>query len=146
MILKKIYRIIASCFYIGNIKGGGTIVSLLFCLIAYFMRFDDTQMFLIFSIVLLLSSVAVEYADSFKGDDSKIVADELIGMIVSLLFLPRSAFIFVSAFIFFRYMDIAKPLFIRKSEDIKGTAGIIMDDIISGIAANALLRIVIWIL
>lgn len=146
MILKRIFHIIASCFYIGNIKGGGTVAALLFTILAVFIRFSDIQMFLIFSIVLFLSSVAIEFADSFKGDDSRIVADELIGMIVSILFLPHSILLFASAFILFRYMDIVKPLFIKKTEDIKGTAGIIMDDIVSGIAANAVLRIIIWIL
>ena len=142
--IQKILYLIPSCFFIGNIKGGGTIASLLFCLLLLVFKLTDIQMIMIFSAVLFFSAVSIEYSDLFKGDDKRIVADEFIGMTVSMLFLPKTLLITSGAFILFRYFDIAKPLFIKNAEKVKGPAGIILDDILSGIAANVLVRTILW--
>ncbi|PIP13155.1 MAG: hypothetical protein COX48_05090 [bacterium (Candidatus Stahlbacteria) CG23_combo_of_CG06-09_8_20_14_all_34_7] len=144
--IQKMFYIISSCFFIGNLKGGGTIISFIFCIICFIFNLSDINLIIILFIVLLFSVISIEYSRIFIGDDSRIVADELIGIIVSLLFLPKSVLISIAAFILFRYFDIAKPLFIKYVEKIKGPAGIILDDVISALAANVLVRIIIWAL
>ncbi|MGE3062398.1 MAG: phosphatidylglycerophosphatase A [bacterium] len=144
--MQRVLYLIPSCFFIGNLKGGGTIVSVLFCLTAYFLKANDLQMFFVFSISLFLTSLSIEKSFLFKGDDSRIVADELIGMVVSLLFLPRSILIYISALAVFRFFDISKPYLIKQSESIGGSTGIIMDDVLSGVASNIVIRIFLWMI
>jgi len=47
----------------------------------------------------------------------------------------------MAAFILFRYFDIYKPLYIRNMEKFKGGWGIMMDDLLAGIYANAIIQV-----
>jgi phosphatidylglycerophosphatase A len=80
-----------------------------------------------------------------KKDPSEIVLDEMLGLWISVLFIPFSLQIVLLAFIIFRIFDIFKPYPIRKSEKIKGGLGIMLDDIIAGIFTNILLWLLIII-
>jgi phosphatidylglycerophosphatase A len=51
---------------------------------------------------------------------------------------------FVYGFLLFRFFDILKPWPIKKAEKIfKGGSGIVFDDIIAGIFANIILRLIL---
>jgi phosphatidylglycerophosphatase A len=47
--------------------------------------------------------------------------------------------------VLFRFFDIAKPLFIRKMEKLRGGWGVMLDDMLAGVYANLLLQIVVLI-
>jgi phosphatidylglycerophosphatase A len=64
-------------------------------------------------------------------DDKKVVIDEVAGMCISLLFLPVTLPIVLAGLILFRFFDIAKPLFIKRTED----------DVVAGLYTNVLLQI-----
>ncbi|MDD3803595.1 MAG: phosphatidylglycerophosphatase A, partial [bacterium] len=140
--LQKVYYTISSCFFIGNIKGGGTIVSLVYVLCAYFFRLSETQVYWTFALLLVFSAFSIEFSKSFCGDDRRIVSDELLGAIVSTIFFTRSLFVYLAAVAAFRFFDIVKPFPINRIERIGGATGIIMDDLFSGVAANALVRLI----
>ncbi|TAK65008.1 MAG: phosphatidylglycerophosphatase A [Bacteroidetes bacterium] len=81
------------------------------------------------------------------GDDPSIVViDEIVGMWVSLLFLPASVWVIGIAFILFRLFDIFKPSPARESEALKNGWGIMMDDIIAGLYTNLLVRLLLLFL
>ncbi len=81
-----------------------------------------------------------------QKDPGLIVIDEICGMVVALIGLPFTWVNVALGFIFFRALDIAKPVPIRTLERrLKGGTGIIMDDVAAGIIANITLRIVLYI-
>ena len=71
------------------------------------------------------------------GDDPQVVViDEIIGMWISLLFLPRILWVAAVAFVLFRIFDTFKPFPARNAERLKGGWGIMLDDVVAGIYAN----------
>jgi phosphatidylglycerophosphatase A len=49
----------------------------------------------------------------------------------------------IPAFILFRIFDIAKPFPIKKLQEIHGGIGIMLDDILAGIMANLIIKMVL---
>ncbi|HEX9972894.1 MAG TPA: phosphatidylglycerophosphatase A [bacterium] len=77
-----------------------------------------------------------------KGIDPGIVViDEVIGMLIALLFVPKTPFYLIAAFILFRIFDIAKPYPVRRMEKFPGGWGIVLDDVIAGICANIAIQL-----
>ncbi len=81
----------------------------------------------------------------FGKDASRIVIDEYAGMLIAVLFLPKTLTVYAVAFVLFRILDILKPFPARRAESLPGGFGIVMDDVIAGIYANALLRIMLLV-
>ncbi len=78
-----------------------------------------------------------------RKDPGLIVIDEMAGFLMTLLFIPWSAKSVVIGFFVFRLMDITKPFPIRRIEaKLPGGWGVVGDDILAGIYANLVLRIV----
>jgi phosphatidylglycerophosphatase A len=80
----------------------------------------------------------------FKDKDSSlIVIDEMAGLMVTLFLVPWSLKSVVIGFLAFRVMDITKPFPIRRLESkLPGGWGVVGDDILAGIYANFILRII----
>lgn len=79
-----------------------------------------------------------------KKDSSLIVIDEMAGLLVTLFLIPWSAKSVIVGFLLFRLIDIAKPFPIRRVESkLHGGWGIVGDDLLAGIYANVVLRVVI---
>jgi phosphatidylglycerophosphatase A len=74
-------------------------------------------------------------------DPGLVVADEVVGMWVSLLGLPLNAATAVAGFVLFRILDVFKPYPARDLEHLPGGWGIMCDDVMAGIYANLLVRI-----
>lgn len=74
-------------------------------------------------------------------DPGIVVIDEVIGMLIALLFVPKTALFLIAAFIFFRIFDITKPYPIRRMEKFPGGWGIVLDDVIAGIYANIAIQL-----
>lgn len=77
-----------------------------------------------------------------KDDPGEIVIDEVAGMWLALLFLPKSILLFSLAFILFRIFDITKPWIIGKIQSLHGGFGIMLDDILAGILARLILLVI----
>jgi phosphatidylglycerophosphatase A len=92
-----------------------------------------------FAALAVWASTAAERA--FGKDSSRIVIDEFAGFVVAVLFLPKSVFVFVAAFLLFRLADILKPFPARRAESLPEGLGIVADDIVAGVYANLLVRI-----
>jgi phosphatidylglycerophosphatase A len=78
-------------------------------------------------------------------DPGLVVVDEVIGMWISLLFLPLSPTVIVAAFLLFRLFDVVKPPPARGFESLPGGWGIVMDDVMAGIYTNLVLQVVLWL-
>ena len=67
--------------------------------------------------------------------------DEVAGMLVSVLFLPRTIPVLVTAFLLFRLFDIWKPFPARQLQELHGGVGVMLDDLIAGAYALALVAV-----
>src|SRR5215831_321394 len=74
-------------------------------------------------------------------DPGIVVVDEVVGMWISLLFLPFTPLTALAGFVLFRIMDVVKPYPARQFESLPGGWGIMADDVMAGIYANLLLRV-----
>jgi phosphatidylglycerophosphatase A len=82
-------------------------------------------------------------AEAYLGekDPHAVVIDEIAGYLISAAFLPSHIFYPIAAFFLFRLFDIWKPFPARQSQALPGGWGIMIDDVIAGIYANALLQL-----
>lgn len=83
-----------------------------------------------------LAKATFQPGDHDAADPSIVVIDEIVGMWITLLFLPKAAFVIVVAFCAFRFFDIIKPPPARQLERVPNGWGIMLDDVIAGVYAN----------
>lgn len=83
----------------------------------------------------------------FKEKDSgKIVIDEVAAMLLCYLFIPFTFLNLVLGFVLFRIFDIFKPYPAAQAQNLKGSLGIMLDDIIAALYTNSILHTVVFIL
>jgi phosphatidylglycerophosphatase A len=80
-----------------------------------------------------------------RKDPGIVVIDEVVGQWASLLFLPLTPATAAVSFLIFRAMDVVKPWPARDFESLPGGLGIMADDLMAGIYANLLLRVVLLV-
>jgi phosphatidylglycerophosphatase A len=73
-----------------------------------------------------------------KKDPGVIVIDEVAGMLLSVILLPPTVPVLVTAFLLFRLFDIWKPFPARESQALTGGVGVMVDDLIAGLYALVL--------
>jgi phosphatidylglycerophosphatase A len=97
-------------------------------------------------IVLALGIKASDAMEKVYGQDpSEVTIDEVLGMWVSLLFLPKAWPVAMLAFFVFRILDIVKPFPARRFDNLHGGAGVMLDDVVSAIYTNLLLQLAVAI-
>ncbi len=79
------------------------------------------------------------------ADPSIVVIDEIVGIWISLLFLPKSAIAIAIAFIAFRVFDILKPPPAVQLERIPNGWGIMLDDVVAGVYANIVTQMILFL-
>ncbi len=98
-------------------------------------------------ILLILGFLTSGYAERkifMRKDDHRIVIDEICGMLVSFLthkftFTAHGFIILAAGFVIFRFFDIVKPPPISNLQRLKGSFGIMLDDIAAGTITNGIL-------
>lgn len=77
-----------------------------------------------------------------EKDPSCVVVDEVVGMGVSMSFLPQAQLPYyaLAAFVLFRLFDIWKPFPWRGLQHLPGGWGIVVDDLGAGLYANLILQ------
>ncbi len=83
-----------------------------------------------------LSKQLFQQGEHVTADPSIVVIDEIVGIWISLLFLPKTVPVMIIGFLAFRVFDILKPQPARNIEKIPNGWGIMLDDVIAGIYAN----------
>lgn len=79
-----------------------------------------------------------------ERDCSHIVIDEITGMLITFIFLPQGIQFLLAGFVSFRIFDILKPFPIRLIDrKLGGGWGIMLDDVLAGVYANLLVRLLI---
>ncbi len=78
-----------------------------------------------------------------RRDPGLIVIDETAGMLVTLAAVPVGPGGAVTGFLAFRLFDILKPFPARRAERLPGGWGVMADDLVAGLYAQALLRLLL---
>jgi phosphatidylglycerophosphatase A len=74
-------------------------------------------------------------------DPGVVVIDEVVGMVITLSFLPVTVAGTILGFVLFRILDVLKPWPAANLERAPGGFGIMLDDVMAGIYANLGLRL-----
>ena len=142
---------LATGFYVGNIPfASGTFGSLIglplcFLLAGIHLAAAIIAALLIIGLAIWIANAAAKTLK--RKDPGCIVIDEIAGMVVTLIGLPFNLTTVVTGFIIFRILDILKPFPIRiLDKRVSGGLGIVADDVVAGIFANALMRILLFVL
>jgi phosphatidylglycerophosphatase A len=77
-----------------------------------------------------------------KRDHPRIVIDEIMGYLITMLWLPRTTLFIILGFFLFRFFDIVKPPPIRLVERVRGGYGVVLDDVLAGVYANVILYLI----
>jgi phosphatidylglycerophosphatase A len=81
-----------------------------------------------------------------RTDPGCVVLDEVVGMLVALLLVPAGWRGVAAAFVLFRAFDVVKPFPARACERLYGGVGIMADDVVAGVYANAAIRVGLFLL
>jgi len=148
--MRLIYRLISTCLGIGYTpKGGGTVAAVV-CCVAWYLSWRSGNGFLWPQLLItlgitMIGALAAGKMEPEWGEDSyRIVIDEVAGMCLTLCGIPDRWTLVLTGLVLFRFFDIAKPLYIRRMEEIGGGWGVMMDDVLAGMYANLLLQIVVF--
>lgn len=122
----------------------GTWGSLLGLLLIWFFVPVNWWAVLIWLPILIIGAVVSTKAEKDLGHDARpIVIDEIMGMGLALLLVPKRIVYYVIAFVLFRLFDIVKPFPARKAEKLPFGWGVMADDLVAGVYANVVMQILI---
>lgn len=91
---------------------------------------------------------AATHAERYFGgiDPGPVVIDEVLGMLLTLAFIPVGLSAACAGFVLFRVFDVIKPYPANRLETFHGGFGIMADDAMAGVYANLALRLLMWLL
>lgn len=99
------------------------------------------------AIVFGLGVWASTRAEALLGtsDPGPVVIDEVLGMLITLAWMPLSLGGVVAGFVLFRIFDVIKPFPARRLEDAPRGWGIMLDDAMAGVYGQVALRLGAWL-
>jgi phosphatidylglycerophosphatase A len=78
-------------------------------------------------------------------DPGPIVMDEVVGMLITLAYIPVGWSGALAGFFLFRVFDVFKPWPARSLERLHGGLGVMADDAMAAVYANLTLRLLLWL-
>ena len=125
----------------------GSAAGLVVYLLVWWTRSPLVEIGLI-AVTFAVGTWAATHAERYFGtvDPGAVVIDEVLGMLVTLAFIPVGWSGALAGFFLFRVFDVIKPYPANRLERLHGGLGIMADDAMAGIYANLALRLTIWLL
>ena len=142
--MKTWYGLIATFGTIGRFsKMPGTLGSIAACVV--WILTGGVPLWGIALLILIGTIAADKYVRSAQREEDprEVVIDEVAGCWISCWGFDLT-YVIVALFLF-RILDITKPFPIRQAERLPGAFGIMADDIVAGIAANLIIRLLQWL-
>jgi phosphatidylglycerophosphatase A len=135
---------IATCAYVGYAPvAPGTFGSAIGLAVFYVVRHQRSTTVEVAAIVALAAVglwSATEAEHHFGGiDPGPVVIDEVIGMLITLAFIPVNMAGAIVAFLIFRFLDVVKPWPARRLEQLPGGFGVVLDDMMAGVYGNVMM-------
>ena len=141
-------KLFASGFYTGYAPAASGTLGSAIAVAFYFIPGFESPLILGF-VLLLVFGLGIKASSimekRYGHDPAEVTIDEVVGMWITLFFLPKSILVVLAAFFVFRFFDIIKPFPARAFDAMHGGFGIMMDDVVSGIYANITMQIVLLI-
>lgn len=140
--LKKIPLKIATLGPIGYLKASGTVASLCSLIAIALLNFSQCNYSLFTFVITALSFVVLRLAplDLVHNDAGELVIDEVVGTVVTFLFIPLTPARLIVGFVLFRFFDISKSFGVDYIQRLPGTYGVLSDDIAAGLLSNMVLQ------
>jgi phosphatidylglycerophosphatase A len=143
---KFIIKITSTIFYLGYLPFiPGTFGSLAGVILFYLFK-ENPFIYLVISLfITILGFLVAGRAEKIfnKKDARYIVIDETSGMLLSFMFVPFDIKIVIIGFVLFRIIDALKPFPAASLQDLKGSMGVMSDDLVAGLYTNIILQIVL---
>lgn len=141
----KIIKYILIFFSTGLLFGyfpffSGTVGSILGAALFYLL---PVKTHLLSTLILTLFAVFVShFSEKYfpEKDPKQIVIDEIAGMMITFILIPKTPLFIFLGFLLFRFFDIVKVYPINKLQKIRGGLGIVADDIMAGIYSLVILQ------
>lgn len=106
------------------------------------MAFELACIAALFAVGVWAGTTAERY---FGGiDPGPVVLDEVVGMLLTLLWIPVGLTGALAGFVLFRVFDVIKPFPARRLESLHGGLGVMADDAMAAVYANVVLRLLVW--
>lgn len=148
---KKLKYFIVTLFGVGSLaKAPGTWGSLVAIPSVFYFSFQSLFIQIYFVSFLFLFSwfFIRKYLLSINRPDQdpkEVVIDEFLGMHIAVLGFNFNLTLMAIAFVLFRFFDILKPFPISfVDKNIKGAFGILLDDILAGLATLGILKLIVF--
>ena len=143
--MRRLGLFIATCGYIGYVPvAPGTFGSAAGLVVFAAVRYSGSQAVEALAIVVLFligiwSGTEAEH--HFGGiDPAPVVMDEVVGMLITLAFLPVNWIGAVVGFLVFRVLDVYKPWPAARFERLPGGLGVMADDGMAAVYGNVVMR------
>jgi phosphatidylglycerophosphatase A len=139
---------IATCGYLGYVPvAPGTFGSAAGLVVFAAVRWSGSPA-LELAVIILLFAVGVWSANAaerhFGGvDPAPVILDEVVGMLITLAFLPVNITGAVVGFLLFRLFDVVKPWPANRLEALHGGLGVMADDAMAGVYGNVAMRLLV---
>jgi len=123
----------------------GTFASLLGIILLFLIKGNSFIYGIIAGVLVILGFIVAGRAERiFQQKDCRyIVIDEVAGMFLCLAFIPYNIRLLFVAFFLFRLLDTLKPFPAGRLQNLKGSPGIMLDDIVAAFYTNIILQIVL---
>jgi phosphatidylglycerophosphatase A len=148
MKINLLEKLLGSGFFTGYVPlASGTFASIA-ALLIYFVPNFEKPYIIIPAIVIFITigiPIGTKFEKLYGKDPAECTIDEVVGMWISLLFIPKNLVISLVAFIIWRTMDIIKPYPAKQMESKNGGLGIMMDDVVAGLYSLILVHIILAI-
>lgn len=139
--------LIATFFNIGRVsKAPGTLATLSTIPIWFLLWHTGPLIYMI--VTLLLLALGVVAAQAFEAaseqhDAKEIVIDEVVGFLITMVWLPKTWQSVLLGFVIFRFLDIVKPPPIRQIDrKVPGGLGVMLDDVVAGIIGSLIMQLI----
>jgi phosphatidylglycerophosphatase A len=147
--MSRLGLLIATCFGIGRIPFApgtfGTVPGVLLALAIH--RYGN--LWVEVAAIVIVAAIGVWAAGEAERhyaliDPGPVVIDEVLGMLVTVAFLPVSITGAILGFFVFRATDIIKPFPARRLESLPGGYGVMADDFMAGVWGLAIMHAFAW--
>ena len=148
--MRRLGVFIATCGYLGYAPvapgtfGSAAGLALFFLLRHFGSTSLEVATIAILFVVGIWSASAAEYQLG-RIDPAPVVVDEVVGMLITLAFLPVTVGGAIVGFLVFRILDVIKPWPSARFESLPGGIGIMADDGMAAIYGNLLMRGLIFV-
>jgi len=148
--MHRVGLFIATCGYLGYVPlAPGTFGSAAGLVAFYAVRSTGSMSVELAAIIVLFavgiwSGTVAEH--HFGGvDPGPVVLDEVVGMLITLAFLPVSVTGAIVGFLVFRVLDVLKPWPSARFERLPGGLGVMADDGMAAVYGNLAMQGMIWV-